>query len=258
MEDYLLKAIALEGKVRAYAINSTQLVRELQQRHHTWATASAALGRTATIGAMMGAMLKDKEKLTIQVQGDGPLGQIVIDANANGEVRGYVSNPQIDLPKNEKGKLDVASAVGKGNIYVIKDLGLKEPYRGSTPIISGEIGEDFASYFARSEQIPSAVAVGVLVNTDHRIRASGGVIIQVLPGLSNDEIERLETAVIGLDSVSKLIDQGLTPKDILEKIFGKQFKVLEQLKIRFKCNCSRERIEPVSYTHLTLPTKRIV
>lgn len=235
----------MNGKIRAYAIHSTELINELQRRHHTWPTASAALGRAATAGAMIGAMLKGNEKLTIQIKGNGPIGQILIDANGMGQVRGYVSNPKVHLPLNEQGKLDVAGAVGEGTIYVIKDLGLKESYRGSTPIISGELGEDFTYYFTHSEQTPSAVALGVLVNPDHSIQAAGGFIIQILPGISDQEIKDLEKTIEEIQSVSALINQGLTPEEILTKIFKNDLKILDKMDIQFKCNCSKERIESV-------------
>ncbi len=242
MKDYLIKALVFDGKVRAYATNTTILVNELQKSHDTWPTVSAALGRTATVGAMMGAMLKGDERVTIQMKSDGPIEQIVVDANAKGEVRGYVNNPHVDLPLNSKGKLDVAGVVGDGYLYVIKDLGLKEPYRGSVPIVSGEIGEDFTYYFTYSEQTPSAVAVGVLVNPDHTIRAAGGFIIQVMPGLEEEQIAELEETLSKLPTVSSMIDQGDSPEQILEKLFKNEFKVLERQEIQFKCNCSHERI----------------
>lgn len=243
MKDTLIKALAFDGKVRAYAINTTNLVNELQNDHQTVPTASAALGRAATIGAMMGAMLKGEEKLTIQINGDGPIGKIVIDANAKGVVRGYVTNPEVDLPLNPNGKLDVANAVGEGYIYVIKDLGLKEPYRGSVPIISGELGEDFTYYFAHSEQTPSAVGAGVLVNPDNSIKASGGFIIQVLPGIKDDEVDIIENALATIPPISKLIENGLSPSEILKEIFKDKLQILETMDINYECNCSRERIE---------------
>ncbi|MFT9486488.1 Hsp33 family molecular chaperone HslO [Tepidibacillus infernus] len=243
MNDYLVKALAFDGKVRAYAIKSTELVSKLQQSHDTWPTASAALGRAATIGAMMGAMLKGDEKLTILIKGDGPIGQIVVDANAKGEVRGYVTNPVVDLPANELGKLDVASAVGEGYLYVIKDLGLKEPYRGSVPLISGELGEDFTYYFAYSEQTPSSVAAGVLVNPDYSIRAAGGFIVQIMPGLEENDISMIEASIQNISSVTSLIDQGMSPEQILETIFAEKVEFLESMNIQFKCSCSHNRIE---------------
>ncbi len=188
-QDRLIRGTAMDGRVRAFAVRTTELVEELRRRHDTYPTATAALGRTLTAGAIMGSMLKGKERLTVQVKGDGPIGQIVVDANAVGEVRGYVSEPHVHLPSNSMGKLDVAGAVGtEGFIHIIKDLGLKEPYRGSTPIISGELGEDFTYYFAKSEQTPSAVGLGVLVDTDNSVIVAGGFIIQLLPGLDDDEI----------------------------------------------------------------------
>lgn len=244
MEDYLIKALAYNGRVRAYSIQTTNLVSQLQKSHDTWPVASAALGRSATIGAMMGAMLKGEEKLTIQIEGNGPLGQILIDANAKGVVRGYVRNPNVHVP-SKNGKLGVAEAVGEGNIYVIKDLGLKEPYRGSIPIISGELGEDFTYYFAKSEQTPSAVAVGVLVNPDNTIRASGGFIIQILPEAGEDIIQEIENTISSFPQISSLIDEGNSPEDILNQLFNSDYNILDRMDIEFKCNCSSERIENV-------------
>jgi len=245
MKDYLVKALAYDGKVRAYAINTTELANVLHKKHGTFPTTSAALGRAASIGAMMGAMLKGDEKLTIQVNGDGPIGQIVIDAGANGIVRGYVKHPEVDLELNELGKLDVAGAVGKGNIYVIKDLGLKDPYIGSVPITSGELGEDFTYYFVNSEQIPTAIGVGVLVNTDNTISSSGGFIIQALPGVNDEDLDKIEEAIAKIPSVSKLIEEGKTPEDILVTIFKDKLQILDKSEIEFGCNCSRERIENI-------------
>lgn len=233
----------MSGRVRAFAVRTTGLVEELRQRHDTWPTATAALGRTLTAGAMMGAMLKGEEKLTIQVQGNGPIGQIVVDANAHGEVRGYVSEPHIHLPSNSQGKLDVAGAVGReGFLHVIKDLGLKEPYRGSVPIISGELGEDFTYYFAASEQTPSAVGLGVLVAPDNSVIVAGGFVVQLLPGLSDEEITVIEQAVGAMPPVTALMDQGLELEEMLRWLLP-DVEILEQMEIGFKCQCSRERVE---------------
>ncbi|WP_339060677.1 Hsp33 family molecular chaperone HslO [Tepidibacillus marianensis] len=240
--DYLIKALAYDGKIRAYAIRSTELTNELQQSHKTTPVASAALGRAATIGAMMGAMLKGEEKLTIQIKGDGPVGQIIIDANSKGIVRGYITNGQVDLPLNAKGKLDVASAIGQGYLYVVKDLGLKDYYTGNVPLISGELGEDFTYYFTHSEQTPSAIGVGVLVNPDYKIRAAGGFIIQILPGVDEELVNQIEKKLSTMDSVTSLIDHGLSPEQILEQLLG-EIQVLERMKIQFQCNCSYERID---------------
>lgn len=243
MPDYLIRATAMNGKVRAFAANTTGIVEELRRRHQTLPAATAALGRTVTAGAMMGAMLKGQEKLTIQVKGNGPLGQIMVDSNAHGEVRGYVDNPSVDLPLNAVGKLDVAGAVGtEGFIYIIKDLGLKEPYRGSTPIISGELAEDFTYYFAKSEQTPSAVALGVLVDRDMSVKAAGGLIVQLLPGLSDDEIAAVETQLNQLSPITTLLDRGMSLEQILSE-FSNSVQILDRLDLHFRCKCSPERVE---------------
>ncbi|AHC17831.1 Hsp33 family molecular chaperone HslO [Paenibacillus polymyxa] len=242
-QDRLIRGTAMDGRVRAFAVRTTQLVEELRRRHDTYPTATAALGRTLTAGAIMGSMLKGKERLTIQVKGDGPIGQIVVDANAVGEVRGYVTEPHVHLPSNSMGKLDVAGAVGsEGFIHIIKDLGLKEPYRGSTPIISGELGEDFTYYFAKSEQTPSAVGLGVLVDTDNTVIVAGGFIIQLLPGLNDDEITAIENAVGSIPPVTALLDQGLELDEMLRWMLP-DVRILDELDIHFQCECSRERVE---------------
>lgn len=243
MKDRLVRGTAMDGKVRAFAVRTTELVEELRRRHDTYPTTTAALGRTVTAAAMMGAMLKGEERLSIQVKGDGPVGQIVADANAKGEVRGSVTNPHVQLPSNSKGKLDVAGAVGTtGFIHVTKDLGMKDPYRGSVPLISGELGEDFTYYFALSEQTPSAVGLGVLVDTDSSVIVAGGFIIQLLPGLSDSEIDAIERAVGQLPPVTSLLDQGLEPEEMLRWIVP-DVKVLEEMDITFSCHCSRDRVE---------------
>ncbi|MDO7908592.1 Hsp33 family molecular chaperone HslO [Paenibacillus sp. JX-17] len=243
LQDRLIRGTAMNGRVRAFAVRTTGLVEELRRRHDTYPTATAALGRTLTAGAMMGAMLKGEEKLTIQVKGDGPVGQIVVDSNAKGEVRGYIDDPHVHLPANSVGKLDVAGAVGtSGFLHVTKDLGLKEPYRGSTPIISGELGEDFTYYFAVSEQTPSAVGLGVLVDSDNSVITAGGFIIQLLPGLSDDEITAIEQAVGALPPVTSLLDQGLELDELLRWMLP-DVQVMDSMDIRFVCQCSRERVE---------------
>lgn len=243
VHDYLIRAIAFEGKVRAFAVLTTELVEELRRRHEAYPTATAALGRAVSIGAIMGGMLKGEERLTLQIKGNGPLGQIVVDANAHGEVRGYMDHPQVDLESNSLGKFDVAGAVGtEGFIYVIKDLGLKEPYRGSVPIVSGELGEDFTHYFAASEQTPSAVSVGILINPDETVRAAGGLIIQLLPGIEDEEIAVLENKLSALPPLTTLLDEGLSLEAILNRLF-ETVEVLDRLNIQFRCSCSRERVE---------------
>lgn len=245
MEDYLVKATTYEGKVRAYVAISTNTVEEARKRQDTWATATAALGRTITIAAMMGAMLKGDDSLTVKVEGGGPIGAIVADANAKGNVRGYVSHPHVDFDLNDKGKLDVAKAVGiKGSLRVVKDLGLKDYFTGQVPIVSGEISEDFTYYFANSEQIPSAVGAGVLVNPDQSVLASGGFIVQVLPGADEDVVTQLEDRIQSFPAISTLIQEGNSPDHILERLFvNEEIKIHEQLQVAFVCKCSRDRIE---------------
>lgn len=244
MSDYLIKATAYSGQIRAYSCRTTQLTDELRRRHDTWPTATAALGRAVSSGAMMGAMLKsEKDQLTIQIKGNGPLGQIVVDANGKGEVRGYVHHPHVNLPLNEKGKLDVAGAVGKdGFIYVIKDLGLKEAYRGNISIISGELGEDFTYYFAKSEQTPSAVGLGVIVEPEGSVKAAGGFIIQVMPQAEDQVIDLIEERISHIDSVSQMIEKGLSPEEMLQNILTADLKVLEKKNLYFLCRCSEERV----------------
>lgn len=248
MKDYLIRGVALNGKVRAFAVLTTQLTQEMHDRHQTTPTAIAALGRTAAAGLLMGAMLKGEERLTLQIKGGGPIGQIVVDANANGEVRGYVTNPQVDLPLNQIGKLDVAGAVGtEGSLYVIKDLGLKEPYRGSIPLISGELAEDFTYYFAKSEQTPSAVALGVLVDVDYTIKAAGGFVVQLMPGLTDQEITEIEQQLAQIPSMTSMLDRGLTLEQILQELLP-SIQILEKMEVHFHCNCTQERIEQTLIT----------
>lgn len=243
MSDYLVKAIAYEGTIRAYAVRSTETVAEVQRRHNMWPTATAALGRTMTAAVMMGAMVKGKDKLTLKVEGDGPIGPMVVDANANGEVRGYASNPHVHFDLNEQGKLDVRRAVGtEGMLTVVKDLGLRDFFTGQVPLISGEIAEDFTQYFVVSEQVPSAVGLGVLVNSDNTVKAAGGFIIQVMPGATDETISRLEEQIGKVDPISKLIDRGLTPEEILGEVLGSEdVDILDRLDVKFSCNCSKDR-----------------
>ncbi|UJF33099.1 Hsp33 family molecular chaperone HslO [Paenibacillus hexagrammi] len=243
MSDYLIRGTALNGKVRAFAVQTTGITEELRRRHQTTPTTTAALGRTAAAGLLMGAMLKNEERLTIQVKGGGPIGQIVVDANAKGHVRGYVDHPDVDLPLNAVGKLDVAGAVGTdGFLYITKDLGLKEPYKGSVPIVSGELAEDFTYYFAKSEQTPSVVALGVLVDRDYTVKVSGGFVIQLLPGVTDDEISEIEQVLSGLSSVTTMLDAGMTLEDILRKVLP-SIQIMDRSLVEFRCTCSRERVE---------------
>lgn len=243
MSDYLLKALAFDGTIRAYAVNSTDTVGEAQEKHMVWPTATAALGRTITAGLMMGAMLKGDDKLTVKVDGNGPAGPIVVDVNGSGEVRGYITNPQTHFELSEKGKLDVRRAVGtEGMLTVVKDLGLRDFFTGQVPLVSGEIAEDFTQYFVVSEQVPSAVALGVLVNPDNSVKAAGGFILQVMPGATDETITILEEKMASIEPISSMIDRGLTPEQILEEALGAgNVNVLEKMDVKFHCSCSKER-----------------
>lgn len=243
MKDYLVKALAFEGTIRAYAVRSTETVAEVQRRHAMWPTATAALGRSMTAAVMMGAMVKGEDKLTIKIDGGGPIGSMIIDSNAHGEVRGYATNPQTHFDLNDKGKLDVRRAVGTdGLLTIVKDLGLRDFFTGQVPIVSGEIAEDFTEYFVVSEQVPSAVGLGVLVNPDNTAKAAGGFIIQVMPGATDETIEKLEERIANVEPISKLIDRGLTPEEILGEVLGAEnVNILDRMDVAFTCNCSRER-----------------
>lgn len=243
MGDYLVRALAFEGNVRAYAVRTTDTVGEAQRRHQTWPTASAALGRSMTAAVMMGTMLKGEDKLTVKVEGNGPIGPMIIDSNAKGEVRGYVTNPQTHFDLNEVGKLDVRRAVGtEGTLTIVKDLGLRDFFTGQVPIVSGEIAEDFTYYFAVSEQVPSSVGLGVLVNPDNTILAAGGFIIQLMPGTDDETITVIEEHLSKMEPVSKMIEKGLTPEELLFEILGKDnVQILDSIPVSFECNCSKER-----------------
>lgn len=243
MGDYLVRALAFEGNVRAYVVRTTDTVGEAQRRHQTWPTASAALGRSMTAAVMMGIMLKGEDKLTVKVEGNGPIGPMIIDSNAKGEVRGYVTNPQTHFDLNEVGKLDVRRAVGtEGTLTIVKDLGLRDFFTGQVPIVSGEIAEDFTYYFAVSEQVPSSVGLGVLVNPDNTILAAGGFIIQLMPGTDDETITVIEEHLSKMEPVSKMIEKGLTPEELLFEILGKDnVQILDSIPVSFECNCSKER-----------------
>lgn len=256
MSDYLLKSLGYDGQVRVYVVDATQTVAEAQRRHETWSAASAALGRTMIGALLLGATLKGEEKMTVKVEGNGPAGHIIVDSNGKGEVKGYIANPKISLPLNKFGKLDVRGAVGtEGSLTVTKDLGMKEAFSGQVPLVSGELGEDFTYYMANSEQTPSAIGLSVLVDTDDSIKAAGGFMIQVMPGATDETITALENRLATIPMISQLMEEGATPEYILERLMGKDnAKVLEQLPITFKCDCSKERF---SRAIIALGTKEI-
>lgn len=241
----LIRCITDDGLVMATAVDTTDIVAEAEKIHGTSAVVTAALGRLLTAGAMMGNMLKGKDdSITLKVAGDGPAGSLIVVSDFNGDVRGYVQNPIVEIPLNGKGKLDVGGAVGKnGLLYVLKDLGLKEPFSGSVPLVSGEIAEDITSYYALSEQIPTVCALGVLVNPDLSVRAAGGYIIQLLPAAGEDTIEKLEKSISDMKAVTTMLDGGMTPEQIVRTAL-KEFnvEVLYEQEIYYKCNCSRERV----------------
>lgn len=244
VKDYAIRGTAYQGYVRAFACVTTGMMNEMQKRHQTWPVASAALGRTVSAGAMMGMMLKnDSDKMTIQIRGDGPLGQILVDVDAGGRIRGYVQNPAVDLPNNAQGKLNVGGGVGQGTLNVVKDLGLKDPYRGSVNLVSGELGDDFTYYLTASEQIPSSVGVGVLVAPDGGILHSGGFIVQLMPGAEERLIDELEQRIRHLPSVTQLMEKGDRPEDLLRRILGDSLKITDRQPLTFRCHCSRERID---------------
>ena len=244
VQDYAIRGTAYQGFVRAFACVTTDMMNEMQKRHQTWPIASAALGRTVSAGAMMGmAMKNDSDKMTIRVQGDGPLGQILVDVESGGRVRGYVQNPVVDLPHNAQGKLNVGEGVGQGTLSVVRDLGLKEPYQGSVDLVSGELGDDFTYYLTVSEQIPSSVGVGVLVAPDGGILHSGGFIVQLMPGAEEQLIADLEQRIQHMPSVTQLMEKGDRPEDLLYRILGDSLKINEQQPLSFHCHCSRERVE---------------
>lgn len=243
-DNYLVRATALDGKVRALAVNSTNAVRELARLQSTGPAATAALGRVATATLLLGATLKKESHLvTVQVRGGGPVGTILASANGRGEVRGLVGNPRPEVPEMVNGKLNVPGAVGTtGRLTVIKDLGLREPYNSTVELVSGEIGQDFAHYFARSEQVPSAVGLGVFVDRAGEVEAAGGYIIQVLGGLSEEEVATIERDVASLPHPTTMIRGGERPEDVLARVFG-AFQVLDQTPVRFHCPCNRDRAE---------------
>ena len=246
MTDYMVRAIAGNAQIRAFAATARDTVETARQAHDLSPVATAALGRTLIGGAMMGAMLKgEKDVLTLQIKGDGPIGQITGTAESKGIVKGYVQNPSVMLPPNGAGKLDVGGAVGYGILQVIKDMGLKDPYCGQTVLQTGEIAEDLTYYFASSEQVPSSVGLGVLMDKDlANVRQAGGFIIQLMPFAEDSVIEQLEKNLTQIPSVTTMLDDGLTPKQMLEKVLeGMDVEFTDTLPIEFKCNCSKERVE---------------
>ena len=245
MNDYIIRAIAANDQIRAFAAVTTETVETARQDHNTSPVATAALGRLLTAGAMMGTMMKgDKDILTLQIKAGGPLEGITVKADSKGRVKGYVGHPDVCLPANSKSKLDVAGAVGVGFMNVIKDMGLKEPYVGQVALQTSEIAEDLTYYFATSEQVPSAVGLGVLMNKDNTVRQAGGFIVQLMPFAEESTIAKLEENVQKITSVTNLLEEGHTPESLLEKVLeGFDMEINEKVPTEFYCNCSRERVE---------------
>ena len=244
-EDYVVRAAAAGSQVRAFAAASKGMVEEARSAHNTSPVVTAALGRLLTAGAMMGAMQKgDKDMLTLQIQSEGPVKGLMVTADSHGNVKGYAFQPDVRIPANAQGKLDVASAVGTGFLHVVKAMGLKEHYRGQIELQSGEIAEDLTYYFAASEQTPSSVGLGVLMNRENTVRQAGGFIIQLMPDTDDDIIRQLESNIRGLRPVTEMLDNGFTPEQMLETVLaGMDVEILERTSCRFFCNCDRDRIE---------------
>ena len=244
MNDYIIRATAANDQIRAFAAVTTEMVETAREHHNTSPVATAALGRLLTAGAMMGSMMKgDADLLTLQIKAGGPLQGITVTADSRGYVKGYVGNPDVCIPANSKGKLDVAGAVGPGFLTVIKDMGLKEPYSGQVMLQTCEIAEDLTYYFATSEQVPSAVGLGVLMNKNNTVRQAGGFIVQLMPFAEEEVISRLEQNVQKINSVTNLLEEGHTPESLLEKVLeGFDMQINEKMDTRFHCNCSRERV----------------
>lgn len=245
MNDYMIRATAADGQIRAFAATTKEMVETAKNVHNTSPIATAALGRLMTAAAMMGSDLKGEgELLTLRIEGDGPIGGLLVTADGKGDVKGYAFNPDVMLPPNAQGKLDVGGSLGLGVLSVIKDIGLKEPYVGQTQLITGEIAEDLTYYFATSEQVPSSVALGVLMNKDNTVRQAGGFIIQLLPGASDEIIDRLEAKLSGISSITSLLDAGKTPEEILTDILGEfGLEILKKMPVQFHCDCERSRVE---------------
>lgn len=244
MSDYIVRATAADSNIRAFAITSKKMVEDARMHHETSPIMTAALGRLLSAGAMMGAMMKgEKDLLTLQIQCSGPAKGLTVTADANGNVKGFAMNPQVELPNRADGKLNVGGALDLGILSVIKDMGLKEPYVGQCQLQTGEIAEDLTYYFATSEQIPSAVGLGVLVDKDLSVKEAGGFIIQLMPFTPDEVIDKLEAKILKIDSVTKMLERGLTPEQILDEILGEfGLEITDKIPTGFKCDCSKEKV----------------
>ena len=243
--DYIVRATAANSQIRAFAITSRNIVETARQHHNTSPVATAALGRLLTGGAMMGVMMKgDNDILTLMMKGDGPINGVTVTADSHGNVKGYVGNPNVIIPANYAGKLDVGAAIGYGTLTVIKDMGLKEPYSGQTILVSSEIAEDLTYYFANSEQVPSSVGLGVLMEKDNTVECAGGFIIQMMPFAKEETISQIEENLKNITSVTDHLKKGETPEQILEILLGNLgLEFTDTMPTKFYCNCSKERVE---------------
>lgn len=242
--DYIVRAIAANQQIRAFAITSKELVETAREHHNTSPVATAALGRLLTGGAMMGVMMKgDKDMLTLMMRGDGPINGVTVTADSKGNVKGYAGNPNVIIPANYAGKLDVGAAIGYGTLTVIKDMGLKEPYSSQVPLGTSEVAEDLTYYFATSEQIPSAVGLGVLMSKDNTVKQAGGFIVQIMPFAEEKVIKALEERIGKITSVTDMLERGMTPEDILKEVMGDlDVEFTDKVPTQFKCNCSKDRV----------------
>ncbi len=245
MSDYIVRATAANNQIRAFAATTRELVEHAKEIHSTSPVATAAMGRLLTAGAMMGTMMKgEKDLLTLQIKCSGPIGGLVVTADAGANVKGYVNNPEVMLPPSEKGKLDVGRALDLGILSVIKDMGLKDPYIGQTHLVSGEIAEDLTYYFATSEQVPSSVALGVLMNKDNTVKQAGGFIIQLMPFAEERVIAKLEETIGSINGITELLDQDMSPEDILRYVLGDLgVEITETVSTQYNCNCNKKRVE---------------
>ena len=250
MSDYIVRGTAGDASIRFLTATTRDLVEYARSAHNTSPVATAALGRLLTAGAMMGVTMKgDNDVLTLQIKGDGPIGGLTVTADSTGRVKGYANNPTVLIPANAKGKLDVAGAIGHGFLSVIKDMGLKEPYVGQTDLVTSEIAEDLTYYFANSEQVPSSVGLGVLMNKNNTVKQAGGFIIQLMPFTDDKIIDALEAKLATVSSVTSMLDAGMTPEDMAQEILGELgVEFTDTIEARFECNCSKERVSKVLYS----------
>ena len=244
MEDYIVRASAADAQIRAFACTTKGVAEAARKAHNTSPVVTAALGRLLSAGAMMGSMLKgDRDILTLQIKGDGPMRGLTVTADAHGRVKGYADIPDVILPANALGKLDVGGAVGKGTLSVVRDLGLKDPYVGQTLIQTGEIAEDLTYYFAASEQVPSSVGLGVLLEKSNTVKQAGGFIIQLMPFASEQVIEELEKRLVDFPPVTTVLQQGKSPEEMLSMLLGDSLSITDTMPIRFHCGCDKQRVE---------------